>query len=57
MNLDRTFCISPDCENHKCDRRLSYSVVRAAESRKKDLSMADFTDHCDEYIATQPGES
>jgi len=50
MNLDKTFCSPKDCVNDKCDRWLSFSIVKAAEKVGKPLSMADFSEDCKERI-------
>lgn len=49
MNLDITYCASY-CKNYDCPRMLSYSVVRAAEARGKELSFADLSEGCEDFV-------
>lgn len=53
MNLDRTFCTTDRCENWEYDRRLSYSVIRAAERVGKPIAMADFARTCQDVVPAQ----
>ena len=41
MNLDRTFCASPDCKG-KCDRQLTPEVEQLATRLHRPLSVSFF---------------
>lgn len=54
MNLDRTFCASPNCKN-ECGREASIDVLRAADKNGRPLSWAYF---CGEpERVTEPSET
>lgn len=48
MNLDKQFCASY-CTNYECKKMISYSILRAAEKRKKDIELFDFSSVCLEF--------
>jgi len=48
MNLNKEFCAS-HCTNYDCDLIISNSILRAADSRKIDVKLFDFSCVCGQF--------
>ena len=52
---DRTYCVSRDCVNRNCDRRMTDEVQEKANKSCLPVSVEDGTETCRYYVKSRKG--